>query len=179
MPDPTYEVIDDDTHRATFPGSPGGNDDTSIGISRIRLLTDDQVEAEVYAAINDQIVTRSRFRLLNDMDVYRFCQAAAANNSSIDWFPRVVWTREQLLAVVRTPQASHDTDSIPVPDRWPILNKQAYYGVAGKLAVAIDAYTEADPVAVLSNLLVGAGNLIGPQPHFRVEQTKHPLRLFV
>ena len=178
MPDPTYEVVDDATHRATFPGSQGGSDDSSIIITRIRMLNDEQVEAEVCAAVGDQIITRSRFRLLNDIEVYRFCQAAAANNSSIDWFPRYVWTREQLLEIVRTP-AEDDTVTEKTPERWPALSTNALYGIVGELTLAIDPYTEADHVAVLSNLLTGAGNLLGSQPHFRVEHTKHPLRLFI
>jgi len=42
----------------------------------------------------------------------------------------------------------------------------------------IEPHTEADPVAILLHILVGFGNLIGSGPHFRVEHTLHPLRLF-
>jgi len=52
-------------------------------------------------------------------------------------------------------------------------------GTAGYIVRAIDPYTEAHFVAVLLHLLTAFGNLIGATPHFRVEHTKHPLRLFV
>jgi hypothetical protein len=65
------------------------------------------------------------------------------------------------------------------PEGWPVLDQEALYGVAGELTVAITPYTEADPVAVLLNILTAFGNVVGSEPHFRVEFTKHHLRLFV
>ena len=60
-----------------------------------------------------------------------------------------------------------------------MLDPDALYGLAGELTVAITPYTEADPVAVLLNILTAFGNAVGSEPHFRVEFTKHHLRLFV
>jgi hypothetical protein len=65
------------------------------------------------------------------------------------------------------------------PEGWPVLHSDALYGLAGELTVAMMPYTEADPVAVLLNLLTAFGNVVGSGPHFRVEFTKHHLRLFV
>jgi hypothetical protein len=62
---------------------------------------------------------------------------------------------------------------------WPTLDTKALHGLAGILTMTIDPYTEGDPVAVLMNILAGFGNLIGAGPHFRVEHTRHSLRLFV
>jgi hypothetical protein len=64
-------------------------------------------------------------------------------------------------------------------DPWPVLADDALYSLAGNLVRAISPYTEADPVAVLVNILVMFGNVIGPNAHFRVEFTKHFLRFFV
>jgi Protein of unknown function (DUF3987) len=62
---------------------------------------------------------------------------------------------------------------------WPVLDQaHALIGPAGALTAAIDEYTEADPVAVLINILTAFGNVVGHGPHFEVEYTKHPLRLF-
>jgi hypothetical protein len=74
----------------------------------------------------------------------------------------------------------HGTVSVGVPpEGWPVLSQDALYGLAGELTVAIIPYTEADPVAVLLNILTAFGNVVGSGPHFRVEFTKHHLRLFV
>ena len=72
------------------------------------------------------------------------------------------------------------TASIWVPPKgWPLLEREALYGLAGDLTRAIAPHTEADPVAVLLNILTGFGNVIGSGPHFRVEFSQHHLRLFV
>ena len=65
-----------------------------------------------------------------------------------------------------------------VAESWPTLHTNALHGLAGVLTIAIDPYTEADPVAVLLNILTAFGNVVGPHAHFLVEHTKHPLRLF-
>ena len=61
----------------------------------------------------------------------------------------------------------------------PSLDGEALYGLAGDLVNGIDPYTEADPVAVLSTFLVSFGNVVGRQPYFQVEFTRHYLNLFV
>lgn len=61
---------------------------------------------------------------------------------------------------------------------WPELKAEALHGLAGTIVQTIDRYTEADPVAVLVTLLTAFGNLVGDGPHFRVEATPHPCRLF-
>ena len=63
---------------------------------------------------------------------------------------------------------------------WPRpLNEDAYYGPVGKILRRIEPQTEADPAALLIQLLAGIGNLIGLGPHFEVEATNHSLKLFV
>jgi hypothetical protein len=61
---------------------------------------------------------------------------------------------------------------------WPELGPQALHGLAGEVVAAIDPHTEADPAAVLVHFLVGFGNLIGREPHFRVGGTEHHTNLF-
>ena len=65
-----------------------------------------------------------------------------------------------------------------VEELWPTLHTDALHGLAGVLTLAIAPYTEADPVAVLLNILTAFGNVVGSHAHFLVERTKHPLRLF-
>jgi len=58
------------------------------------------------------------------------------------------------------------------------LNKAALYGIAGEFVSLIEPHTEADPVALLINLLTGFGNIIGDSSFFKVEAAKHPMRIF-
>lgn len=63
--------------------------------------------------------------------------------------------------------------------RWPILEGDALYGLAGEIVNTIDPYTEADPVATLLNTLVAFGNCINATAHAKVQHDCHPARLFV
>jgi len=59
----------------------------------------------------------------------------------------------------------------------PILKDEAFYGLIGELVKTIEPYTEADPVALLSNIIVMFGNIIGRSACFKVEDTKHHTNL--
>ncbi len=67
----------------------------------------------------------------------------------------------------------HDAPSWPAP-----LDNAALHGIAGEIVRAIEPHTEADPVAILLQLLTAAGSLIGRGPHFRVEGDEHHGNLF-
>ena len=93
------------------------------------------------------------------------------------------------LAVLRAKQetstppqfTSHPDDDQPtaVTTTWPSsLRDPAYHGVVGELVRAIEPHTEADPAAVLIQLLVMFGNVIGRTAHFCVEADTHYLNLF-
>lgn len=62
---------------------------------------------------------------------------------------------------------------------WPVLAEEALYGLAGEIVRTIDPYTEADPVAVLLNVLTAFGNCVNGAPHARVQHDNHPAKLFV
>ena len=64
------------------------------------------------------------------------------------------------------------------PEKWPELSSEALYGLAGDVVRTIDPYSEADPVATLTNLLAGFGALVGRRPHAKVLADEHPARLF-
>jgi hypothetical protein len=71
------------------------------------------------------------------------------------------------------------TGSHEVP-HWPApLDKAAFHGIAGEITRAIEPHTEADPAAILLQLLVAAGSIIGRGPHFRVEGDEHHGNLFM
>ena len=62
---------------------------------------------------------------------------------------------------------------------WPeALDRQAFHGVAGEIVSTIEPHTEADPAALLIQLLVGFENLVGRGPHTQVEADRHGVNLF-
>lgn len=75
-------------------------------------------------------------------------------------------------------QAGEDEDLIDVPE-WPAPPRaEAFRGLLGELVDAIAPHTESDRVAILAQILVGFGNLIGRSAHFRVEADHHYCNLF-
>jgi hypothetical protein len=63
--------------------------------------------------------------------------------------------------------------------KWPdALDEAAYHGLAGEIVRTIDPHTESDPVAVLVQLLAAFGNVIGHNPYFCVESTRHRMNMF-
>ncbi len=63
------------------------------------------------------------------------------------------------------------------PWRQP-LAEEAFYGLAGDIVRTIEPHTEADPAALMIQLLTTFGNVVGRKAHFMVEATPHHLNLF-
>jgi hypothetical protein len=62
---------------------------------------------------------------------------------------------------------------------WPeALQREAWQGLAGQLLELIAPHSEADPAALLIQLLVTFGNMVGHRPFYEVEADKHHLNLF-
>ena len=69
---------------------------------------------------------------------------------------------------------------IAAPPGWPgPPGPAAWQGMAGMIAETIAPHTEADPVAILAQLLVGAGAVIGRGAWLAVEATRHHPNEFV
>lgn len=77
------------------------------------------------------------------------------------------------------PPTEAEVDAVEVVDRWPKLDPNVFYGVAGRVVEMIDPYTESDKVATLVQFLAGFGNLINRSAFFRVTATTHHLKLNV
>ncbi len=59
-------------------------------------------------------------------------------------------------------------------EHWPDPPAEAaYYGLGGRIVRLIEPHTEADPAAILVQLHVAFGNVVGRGPHFRVEGDRH------
>jgi hypothetical protein len=66
----------------------------------------------------------------------------------------------------------------PEAAAWPVMADEAYHGIAGEVVRTIAPHSEADPVALLIQFLVLAGNVIGRGPYWQVESTHHHSNLF-
>ncbi|HXM55237.1 MAG TPA: DnaB-like helicase N-terminal domain-containing protein, partial [Candidatus Dormibacteraeota bacterium] len=63
---------------------------------------------------------------------------------------------------------------------WPApLADEAFHGLAGRIVRVIEPTTEADPAALLLQLLVFFGSAAGRQPHFVVEDDRHGLNEYL
>ena len=61
-----------------------------------------------------------------------------------------------------------------VMSKWPDPPRlESFYGVFGEFVRRLEPHTESDPMAVLVQLIVGFGNLVGRTAHFLVEADKH------
>jgi hypothetical protein len=68
----------------------------------------------------------------------------------------------------------------PVPPGWPgPLQSAALYGLLGDIISAIEPHTEADPAALVLQFLGAFGNVVGRNPHFKVEADRHRCNLFI
>lgn len=63
---------------------------------------------------------------------------------------------------------------LPAPPGWPAQPDEAVWnGLAGEIAQAVAPHTEADPMAILGQLLVGIGALVGQKAWQVIERTRH------
>ncbi|MGA2928044.1 MAG: hypothetical protein ABSG43_19025 [Solirubrobacteraceae bacterium] len=69
---------------------------------------------------------------------------------------------------------------LPAPQGFPAPPGPAVYcGLAGEIAKRIAPHTEADPIAILAQLLVAFGVAVGRNAYFQLEATRHHPNAFV
>jgi len=61
---------------------------------------------------------------------------------------------------------------------WPTIRPEAFYGLAKDIVEAITPQSEADPIAILVQLLAYAGAVSGHSAAFTVEATRHTTNIF-
>ena len=71
-------------------------------------------------------------------------------------------------------QPTHPDTMLAAPAGWPALpDRAAYHELLGEIVGTIAPHTEADPVAILTQLLVAFGAAVGRGAFFEVEATRH------
>ena len=67
-----------------------------------------------------------------------------------------------------------ESRTVPAQPKWPKpLAEEAYHALAGDAVRLIAPHTEADPPALLLNVLTMAGNVMGYEPHAEAEAARH------
>ena len=73
-----------------------------------------------------------------------------------------------------TTTPSRPVMELSAPDGWPAPpDPAAYHGLAGAIVERLAPNTEADPVAILTQLLVACGAMLGHSSFFQVDATRH------
>jgi hypothetical protein len=86
-------------------------------------------------------------------------------------------TSDWLAEVRRRVDPQRDSNR-PIGTRWPeALPQEAFHGLAGEIISILEPHSEADPVALLTHLLVSFGSIVGRGPHFVVGGTVHHANL--
>lgn len=81
----------------------------------------------------------------------------------------------QVTAAASTPESSHPRKV----ETWPVdLDDAAFIGLAGEIVREIEPRTEADSAAILLQVLVCFGALVGKGPHVPIEGDQHHGNLF-
>lgn len=58
------------------------------------------------------------------------------------------------------------------------MDQKAFYGLLGRITRLIEPATEADPAAILAQMIAAFGNVVGRNPYFEVEASQHHSNLF-
>jgi len=77
-----------------------------------------------------------------------------------------------------TPDEQHpsaqDDALLPAPTGWPApADRAVYHELPGEIVNRIAPHTEADPIAILTQLLVSFGAAVGRGAYYKVEATRH------
>ena len=75
-------------------------------------------------------------------------------------------------------EARKTARAAPKENEWPTIDAAAFHGLAGEIVKTIEPHSEADPVALLVQVLTLAGNIIGGKPYYAVESDRHHANLF-
>ena len=78
--------------------------------------------------------------------------------------------------MTRRTYESNESTNLKAPDGWPELDPAALHGPAGDIVNAIAPNTEADPVALLFDLLINFGVCVNSGPHVTVGRAIHHAR---
>jgi Protein of unknown function (DUF3987) len=168
-PTSAVERNPDGTYRVRIP--PRASIEASAPLIRGRLIT-------LCTLWNDRhhILGPVKVDLSDLRELERVQMIAGSQNGRMNWIGGL--SALGLAIHEQAPLTSTAETVTTETNRWPVLAKEAMYGLAGEVVEIISPHTEADPVALLVQILLAFGNLIDRQPHCRAEADSHPLNEF-
>jgi len=87
---------------------------------------------------------------------------------------------DKLLEHHRGLNSLNSFNSYPEKEKaFPEPDPAIYHGLLGDIVRAVEPHTEADPVALLTQLMAAYGNVIGRGAYFEVEADRHHANLFI
>jgi len=108
--------------------------------------------------------------------------ALVKGGDCVDWLKAHSGATASELATLpraRTVSAAATPRIAEAAQAWPEkLDEAAYCGLAGEIVRAIEPQTESDPAAILLQVLVAFGALVGSGPHVPIEGDQHHTNLF-
>jgi hypothetical protein len=143
------------------------------------LLPDNDKAGRDHAAAVATALTgiANRIRIL---DIAAHWPECPAKGDISDWLA-AGGTTERLAAMVevlpdwRTNSQNSELAASP----WPVMEREAFHGLAGKVVETIAPHSEADPNGLLLQFLAAFGNAIGACAHYLVEGDQHRAKLFL
>jgi hypothetical protein len=147
---------------------------SSVGISYVHALDDNMpqlVNADEYAKIVKAKAIRRRFIFSADALTNRALSSAETNE--------VLLTAAADTVRLLQAESGQQTEAPIAVPQWPDpLDEAAFHGVAGELVRRIEPESEADPAALLLQLLTAWGSLAGRGPYYLAEEDRHHTNLF-
>ncbi|HVX94692.1 MAG TPA: hypothetical protein VHK47_07275, partial [Polyangia bacterium] len=106
-----------------------------------------------------------------------FCSACASSWALADWTQSAGGI--ELVGTELTTAMSAPRPPAAGNAAWPApMREEAFCGLAGNIVKAIEPHSEADPAALLVQLLAAFGSVVGRGPSFSVEADRHGTNLF-
>jgi hypothetical protein len=90
----------------------------------------------------------------------------------------IISEAKKVAAASSSPVTPSSSPPALVATEWPLINPAAFHGLAGEVVRTIEPHSEADPVAILLQMLVFVGNVIGRLPYYQIESDRHHCNLF-
>jgi hypothetical protein len=157
----------------------------AAGVQRVRIIPDNDRAGRAHA----EAIAQSCHAAGLDVRIVPLPDVPEKGDLS-DYLVR--HTKDDLVAVLKAAQpyspatvavgvtVEEPSDEQPHKDPWPqALSRAAYVGIVGDIVDVLAPHTEADPVALLVQLLAMFGSVIGRTAHFRVGADIHHLNLFL
>ena len=142
------------------------------------VLPDNHLEGREHG---DQVVASlrgiaKRVRILDIAEQWPDCPE---KGDISDWIA-AGGTVDKLAAMAEPlPDWSTSSQNSQFASPWPVMEPEAFHGLAGKVVETIAPHSEADPNGILLQFLAAFGNAIGAFPYYLVEGDQHRAKLFI